>query len=110
MKMYLDSSTNKLILILGDQRYEWEAGHQLAQGLLSYVHSKLQEQDADWQDLSEITFYSGPGSFTGLRIGATFVNTLAHELNLPLYDHHGRRHRIISPEYGRPAHISKPKK
>ena len=53
---------------------------------------------------------SGPGSFTGLRIGAAIVNTLSHELHIPLYDHKGTKHQIILPDYGRPANISKPKK
>ena len=48
--------------------------------------------------------------FTGLRIGAAIINTLAHELDIPLYDHHGNKLPIIIPEYGRPANISKPQK
>ena len=44
------------------------------------------------------------------RDGTTIVNTLAHELHIPLYDHHGKQHQIILPDYGRPANISKPKK
>ena len=53
---------------------------------------------------------SGHGSFTGLRIGAAIINTLASELNIPLYDHHGEKHEIILPDYGRDANISKPRK
>ena len=70
----------------------------------------MQEQGADWQDLTEISFMSGPGSFTGLRIGATVVNTLASELKIPLYNHRGEKVELIMPEYGRPANISAPKK
>ena len=83
---------------------------QLAEKLLSFIHKKLQENNKSWQDITEITFMSGPGSFTGLRIGATVVNTLASELNIPLYNHKGKKVKIIFPDYGRGANISKPKK
>ena len=110
MKMYLDTSTPETILKLDDTEYKYTFANDLAEKLLKFIHDKLPENHHTWQDLTEITFMSGPGSFTGLRIGATIVNTLAHELNIPLYDHHGAKHQIIIPEYGRPANISKPRK
>lgn len=110
MKLYLDTSTPKTILKLDEQSYEWDSGRNLARDLLKYIHDRLQEQGADWRDLTEITFMSGPGSFTGLRIGATIVNTLSSELKIPLYNHRGEKVKLIMPEYGRPANISAPKK
>lgn len=110
MKLYLDTSSNTTILKLNNKTYEWESNHNLARDLLKFLHEKLQENHADFADITEITFMSGPGSFTGLRIGATVVNTLAHELNIPLYDHHGHKHKIIIPDYGRGANITAPKK
>ncbi|MBR2659123.1 tRNA (adenosine(37)-N6)-threonylcarbamoyltransferase complex dimerization subunit type 1 TsaB [Candidatus Saccharibacteria bacterium] len=110
MKLYLDTSTPTTILKLNDKTYEWESGHDLAEKLLSFIHEKLQENNADWRDISEITFMSGPGSFTGLRIGATVANTLASELNIPLYDHHSKKVKIILPDYGRGANIGTPRK
>ena len=110
MKMYLDTSTPKTVLKLDGKTYEWESGHDLAENLLAFIRDKLAENNATWQDLSEITFMSGPGSFTGLRIGASVVNTLAPELDIPLYDHHGEKHKIILPDYGRGANITAPKK
>lgn len=110
MKLYLDTSTPTTILKLDDQTYEWDSGRELAEKLLAFIHEKLQENGADWQDISEITFMSGPGSFTGLRIGAAIVNTLASELKIPLYDHHGEKHQIILPDYGRGANITAPRK
>ena len=110
MKLYLDTSTPKTILKLDNNTYEWESGRDLAENLLAYIRDKLTENNATWQDLTEITFMSGPGSFTGLRIGASVVNTLASELNIPLYDHHGEKHKIILPDYGRGANITAPKK
>ena len=110
MKLYLDTSTPTTVLKLDDKEYQWESGHDLAEKLLQYIHDKLQENNKGWQDISEITFMSGPGSFTGLRIGAAVVNTLASELNIPLYNHHGEKVKIILPDYGRDANIGKPRK
>lgn len=110
MKLYLDTSTPETILKLDTSEYRYNFGHDLAEKLLNWIHEKLQKNGKDWKDISEITFMSGPGSFTGLRIGATIVNTLAHELNIPLYDHHNKKHQIIIPDYGRPARITPPKK
>lgn len=110
MKLYLDTSTSTCQLKLDDHHYTWEAGRNLAEGLHQFIYEKLQENHQSWQDLSVLTFFSGPGSFTGLRIGATLVNTLADQLQIPLYDHHGQRHQVIIPNYAQPAHISQPKK
>lgn len=110
MKLYLDTSTDTCILRLDDREYSWHSQHDLAEKIFTFIHDKLAENHADWGDISEITFFSGPGSFTGLRIGATIVNTLADQLQIPLYDHQGIRHQIIIPDYGRPANISAPKK
>ena len=108
MKLYLDTSTPETILKLDDKEYKYLFANDLAEKLLSFIHDKLTENHQTFKDITEITFMSGPGSFTGLRIGATIVNTLAHELNIPLYDHLGHKHPIILPIYGRPANISTP--
>ncbi len=110
MKLYLDTSTPTTILKLDDKTYEWESGRDLAENLLNFIREKLEENNKTWQDITEITFMSGPGSFTGLRIGAAVINTLAHELNIPLKNHKGETVTIILPDYGRGANISSPRK
>lgn len=110
MKMYLDTSTSTTILRLDDAEYKWESGRDLAEKLHEFLRDKLAENNATWDDISEITFMSGPGSFTGLRIGAAVVNSLASELNIPLYNHKGEKVQIILPDYGGEANITAPKK
>ena len=102
MKMFLDTSTDTVILRLDDKEYQKNLGHDMAEKLPSFIHEKLQENNKTWQDITEIDFFKGPGSFTGLRIGATVVNTLIHELNLP--------QDLIVPNYGKNANITEPKK
>ena len=110
MKLYLDTSTPETTLRLDDKEYKYPFANDLAEKLLGFIKDKLDENGATWQDITEIDYMSGPGSFTGLRIGAAIVNTLAHELDIPLKDHHGQVHKQILPDYGRPANISKPRK
>lgn len=110
MKLYLDTSTNVCILRLDGQEYTWDSGREMAEKIFSFIHDKLLENGKDWEDISEITYFAGPGSFTGLRIGAAIVNTLADQLNIPLFDQNGKQHQIIIPDYGRPANISAPRK
>ena len=110
MKLYLDTSNFEAILRLDNREYRADLRHAMAEQLLGFIRDKLSENGATWRDLSEITYFSGPGSFTGLRIGAAVVNTLAHELSIPLFDHHGVQRPIILPDYGRPANISAPRK
>lgn len=110
MKMYLDTSTPVCILKLDDKTYEAELGRDMAEKIFTFIEEKLKENGKTLHDLTEITYMSGPGSFTGLRIGAAIVNTLADQLNIPLYDHHGNLRPVILPDYGREANISTPKK
>ena len=110
VKLYLDTSTDTCILRLNGREYQRVGKYDLAEKIFTFIHEKLQEQGFDWHDISEITFFSGPGSFTGLRIGAALVNTLAYELKIPLFDQHGKQHQIILPDYGREANISAPRK
>jgi tRNA threonylcarbamoyladenosine biosynthesis protein TsaB len=102
MKMFLDTSTDTAILKLDDKTYEETFGHDMAEKLLGFIKDKLEENGKTWQDIESIDFNNGPGSFTGLRIGASIVNTLIHELNLP--------QKPFFPDYGRGANITKPVK
>ena len=106
MKLYLNCSSPKTILELDDKHYEWDSGRDLARDLLKYIHEKLIENDADWQDLTELHYFVGPGSFTGLRI----INALGDQLKIPIYNQRGEKLELAMPEYGREANITPPKK
>ena len=103
---------------------KWHADRQLAETLHQEIHKLLQSQQLDWGDIQGAVCYKGPGSFTGLRIGAIVVNTLGYSLAIPVVASDntdwietgvshllaGEDQKIVNPEYGSPPHITQPKK
>ncbi len=128
MILLLDTSTPtcKLTLIDGDWRYddEWQADRELAKKLLGYLDEQLRKNGKTWQDISAVGAFQGPGSFTGLRIGLTVLNTLADSESIPIVGatgddwqaqalkrlNAGENDKIILPFYGSDANITKPRK
>lgn len=128
MIILLDTSTPvcKLIFIDGDFRMqdEWQADRTLAKGLLGYLQTQLETHSMSWADITGIGVFRGPGSFTGLRIGLTVLNTIADAMNIPIIGttgeewqtealsklREGSNDRVVLPEYGGEAHITKPRK
>lgn len=88
MIILLNTSTSvcKLSLLDGekDHEYNWQADLNLANGLLKFLSDKLNENNLTWSSISGIGVYRGPGSFTGLRIGLTVLNTIADSENIEI--------------------------
>ena len=55
-----------------------------AQDLLSVFSVLLRKTKTELSDISEIHIHTGPGSFTGLRIGCAVANALGYALNIPV--------------------------
>ena len=128
MLIMLDTSTNvcKLTFLNGEWRqdFEWQADRMMAKGLLGFISNSLSECDKDWSDIFAIGGFEGPGSFTGLRIGLTVLNTMADSLDIPIVSAKGdnwqntvlekinssKNEKIILPFYGSDAKITPPKK
>lgn len=128
MILLLDTSTPvcKLTFIDGETRYtdEWQADRQLAKGFLRYIQEQMEKHEYSWADIRAIGVFRGPGSFTGLRIGLTVMNTIADSQSIPIVGGDGEdwaqevlqklkdneNEKIILPLYGSEAHITKPRK
>ncbi len=128
MNLFINTSTPLCrVLLEVDETlhvYEWQADRQLAKGLLGYVERCLGEHDKKLADIQGIGVYQGPGSFTGLRIGLTVMNTLADGLGVPIVGvtgeewaaiaqkrlQLGENDHLVLPNYGADAHITKPRK
>ena len=101
----------------------WESGRELSDQLLSKLTGFLREHSVRLESLSGIIIYSGPGSFTSLRIGHTVANALADSLQIPVVGASGDSWiqtaitklsntppgQPALPHYGSEAHITRPK-
>lgn len=128
MILLLDTATPicRVSLVDGDWRYDdqWESGRTLAKGLLGYLEDQLSKHGKVWTDISGIVAYKGPGSFTGLRIGLTVLNTFADSESIPIVGttgdawqavgiarlERGENDSLVMPEYGSEPHITTPRK
>lgn len=128
MILALDTSTPVCHLHIDVQgqlfSYEWESGRGLAKGLLGYLNENLAKHDAVLTDVTGLIAYQGPGSFTGLRIGLTVLNTIADAQKIPIVGvtgdawvqtgldrlHTGENDTLVMPEYGGEPNITTPRK
>jgi tRNA threonylcarbamoyladenosine biosynthesis protein TsaB len=62
----------------------WPVRHQHGETLLPTLTAFLAEQGATLADLRGIVVGTGPGAFTGLRVGLATAKGLAHGLGLPI--------------------------
>jgi len=104
--------------------YRWEANRRLAETIHKTLEQQLEKQGLGYKDLNGVIVFKGPGSFTGLRIGASVINALASSLNLPVVAcggsnwiedgierlNNGENDKLIIPEYGSLPNVTKQKK
>ncbi len=117
-ELYLFSDTKCLA------EYSWNAERRLAETINIEIDRLLSKAGKKLGDLNGIGVYSGPGSFTSLRIGLSTANALALGLGIPIVQSNdedwkeqaidllekGQDKHIVLPEYGAPARITLPRK
>lgn len=85
----IDTSTKRLSVALSDGKDILAESTQLtalnhATKLMPLIERMMQEMKWNASDLTRIVIADGPGSYTGLRIGATTAKTLAYTLGIEL--------------------------
>lgn len=86
----IDTATSRVVIATGspdgvaDGLSWWAAGHRHGQTLLPSISRLLDEQALRRSRLMGIVVGTGPGTFTGLRVGMATAKGMAHGLGIPL--------------------------
>ena len=86
----IDTATTRVVVALGttDGRLvdvaEWPAGYRHGETLLPAIEASLARSGIATADLTAIVVGTGPGAFTGLRVGIATAKGLAHALGVPI--------------------------
>jgi tRNA threonylcarbamoyl adenosine modification protein YeaZ len=86
----IDTATTRVVVATGtpDGRVDgittWPAGYRHGETLLATLSRFLGEQNIRRSRLTGIVVGTGPGAFTGLRVGIATAKGLAHGLGVPL--------------------------
>ncbi len=88
--LVIDTATTRAVIALGttdgtllDAR-SWVAGYRHGEELLAQVEALLADHGLAPGELGGLVVGTGPGAFTGLRVGIATAKGLAHALDLPI--------------------------
>lgn len=87
--LYIDTSNNKEIVVRlntheGEFIEKSTAVEQKAQATLPLIDKLIQKAGITLNQINKINVKTGPGSFTGLRVGISIANTLSFALGVPV--------------------------
>ena len=90
MILVIDTATSQALVALGDGGGElraardWEVGYRHGETLLVTLQRLLADEGVGLEDLTGIVVGTGPGAFTGLRVGLATAKALGHARRLPI--------------------------
>jgi len=78
----VDATGEVLSVALGGHELK-RAAKKHDEALLPLVERLLKKAGLSWKDLDAVAAASGPGRFTGIRIGMSFASAAGHQLKIP---------------------------
>lgn len=88
--LVVDTATTTAVIALGSPsgaliaERSWEAGYRHGEELLARISQLLDDEGVATTGLGGLVVGTGPGAFTGLRVGLATVKGLAYALGLPV--------------------------
>lgn len=88
--LVIDTATTQAVIALGRpdgslvEARDWTAGYRHGEELLARIDALLRDRGLVPSALGGLVVGTGPGAFTGLRVGLATAKGLAHALSLPI--------------------------
>jgi len=100
MKLYIDTSDGQKIIVgIDDKRFKTDARQEKAQKLLPFINEILKKEGKKIKEIKEIEVNTGPGSFTGLRVGVSVANALGWTLGVLVNGKDLRKGEVVEIKY-----------
>ncbi len=85
MKLYIDTTNrDKVIIALDDKKFELISHDSKSQKLLEFIDETLESEGLKINEITEIDVNTGPGSYTGIRIGVSVAQTIGWSQSIPV--------------------------
>ena len=87
--LIIDSSNNKQIIVglkIGNKKHllKHKVDSKKAQAILPLIDRILKKYSLKIEEINSISVDTGPGSFTGLRVGVSVANALGYAMGIPV--------------------------
>ena len=87
--LFIDSATTNLVVAIINEGkvayiYNNDGGLDTSSKMMPILDEAFKASKLKPQDINKIFVVTGPGSFTGIRIGLTVAKTMAYSLNIPI--------------------------
>ncbi len=103
IKLFIDTSDKdlaKVKLSIGIKKIKkTKVANRKSQTLLPLIVEILKENKLKFKDLDDIEVFTGPGSFTGLRVGISVAQAISYALGIKLNSKKFNIKKSIAPIY-----------
>ena len=100
MELYINTSDSQEIEVrLNGKAFRTKAREEKSQKLLKFIDQILKKQKMKINEITKIKVNTGPGSFTGLRVGLSVANAIGWALNIPVNGKEIKKGETVDIEY-----------
>ena len=85
--LYIDTTKRETVTVrleIDGKKYRKTVNNTQTQEVLPLIEKLLKEKKIKFNQINRIKVNTGPGSFTGLRVGVSIANALSFALKIPV--------------------------